>query len=114
MCSAITKMSSLAVPTETPEVQPEAQPKAQPEAQPEVQPVGGLEDKPTDASDISKDVKKAVRTIIILFGPPGSGKGTHAPTIVAALDTPQPTSNDVSFRLVSRSFLVRFGRSRVF
>ena len=95
-----------AQPEAQPEAQPKAQPEAQPEAPPEVQPVGDLEDKPTDASDLNKDVEKEVRTIIILFGPPGSGKGTHAPTIVAALDTPQPTSNDVSFSVLTRVSVV--------
>lgn len=35
------------------------------------------------------------RTIIILFGPPGAGKGTHAPTIVQTLSTPQLSTGDM-------------------
>lgn len=33
--------------------------------------------------------------MIILFGPPGSGKGTHAPKIVEALGTPQLSTGDM-------------------
>ena len=32
---------------------------------------------------------------MILFGPPGSGKGTHAPTIVQALGIPQLSTGDM-------------------
>lgn len=35
------------------------------------------------------------RTIIILFGPPGSGKGTKAPFIVKALGIPQLSTGDM-------------------
>ena len=35
------------------------------------------------------------RTIIILFGPPGSGKGTKAPYIVQALGIPQLSTGDM-------------------
>jgi adenylate kinase len=35
------------------------------------------------------------RTIMILFGPPGSGKGTHGPKIEEALDIPQLSTGDM-------------------
>jgi len=37
----------------------------------------------------------APRIIMILFGPPGSGKGTHAPKIVARLGIPQLSTGDM-------------------
>lgn len=38
---------------------------------------------------------KLRRNIMILFGPPGAGKGTHAPKIVAKLDIPQLSTGDM-------------------
>jgi adenylate kinase len=35
------------------------------------------------------------RNIIILFGPPGSGKGTRAPYIVQELNIPQLSTGDM-------------------
>lgn len=35
------------------------------------------------------------RQILILFGPPGCGKGTHAPRIVETLDVPQLSTGDM-------------------
>eukprot|EP00294_Goniomonas_avonlea_P006826 CAMPEP_0114556604 /NCGR_PEP_ID=MMETSP0114-20121206/9378_1 /TAXON_ID=31324 /ORGANISM="Goniomonas sp, Strain m" /LENGTH=230 /DNA_ID=CAMNT_0001741821 /DNA_START=27 /DNA_END=719 /DNA_ORIENTATION=+ len=35
------------------------------------------------------------KKILILFGPPGAGKGTHAPKIEAALKTPQLSTGDM-------------------
>ncbi|KAJ8611378.1 hypothetical protein CTAYLR_006491 [Chrysophaeum taylorii] len=35
------------------------------------------------------------RSIIILFGPPGSGKGTHAPKIVEEIGAPQLSTGDM-------------------
>ena len=32
---------------------------------------------------------------MILFGPPGAGKGTHGPKIKEALDTPQLSTGDM-------------------
>merc|ERR1719198_1728422 len=38
---------------------------------------------------------KKERTIMILFGPPGAGKGTHAPKIVDRCGTPQLSTGDM-------------------
>lgn len=67
-------------------------------------------EKPADASDLV-DLESAKleiakyrqqlaavsskRTIIILFGPPGAGKGSHAPSIVELLGTPQLSTGDM-------------------
>ena len=40
-------------------------------------------------------VSMSARKIMILFGPPGAGKGTHAPKIVDALDIPQLSTGDM-------------------
>merc|ERR1719388_653815 len=44
------------------------------------------------------ETKKALsirRNILMLFGPPGAGKGTHAPKIVDALKAPQLSTGDM-------------------
>mmetsp|Transcript_117449 Transcript_117449/g.184708 ORF Transcript_117449/g.184708 Transcript_117449/m.184708 type:complete len:504 (-) Transcript_117449:57-1568(-) len=41
------------------------------------------------------------RKVVILFGPPGSGKGTHAPKIVATLAIPQLSTGDMLRAAVS-------------
>jgi len=40
-------------------------------------------------------VRRAQRNVLILFGPPGAGKGTHAPKIVARLGIPQLSTGDM-------------------
>ena len=39
--------------------------------------------------------RKMGRSILILFGPPGAGKGTHAPKIVSELSIPQLSTGDM-------------------
>ena len=40
-------------------------------------------------------MKKKRRSILVLFGPPGAGKGTHAPKIVEKLGIPQLATGDM-------------------
>merc|ERR1719252_117418 len=40
-------------------------------------------------------MSEAKRQILILFGPPGAGKGTHAPKIVDTYKTPQLSTGDM-------------------
>lgn len=42
------------------------------------------------------------RNILVLFGPPGAGKGTHAPKIVERLGTPQLSTGDMLREAVSK------------
>lgn len=42
------------------------------------------------------------RTILMLFGPPGAGKGTHAPKIVEKLATPQLSTGDMLREAVAK------------
>merc|ERR1719482_2282036 len=49
-------------------------------------------------TDVWGETKKALsirRNILMLFGPPGAGKGTHAPKIVEALKYPQLSTGDM-------------------
>merc|ERR1719188_2786469 len=45
--------------------------------------------------DTAKALKIPCRKILMLFGPPGAGKGTHAPKIVEALGSPQLSTGDM-------------------
>jgi adenylate kinase len=42
------------------------------------------------------------RMVMMLFGPPGAGKGTHAPKIVSALQTPQLSTGDMLREAVAK------------
>merc|ERR1719390_118358 len=41
------------------------------------------------------------RTVVIMFGPPGAGKGTHAPKIVETCKIPQLSTGDMLREAVS-------------
>merc|ERR1712224_739604 len=45
---------------------------------------------------------RSLGVVIILFGPPGAGKGTHAPKIVDLLGTPQLSTGDLLREAVAK------------
>merc|ERR1719201_2379468 len=47
-------------------------------------------------------LSRPARQILMLFGPPGAGKGTHAPKIVEALKTPQLSTGDMLREAVAK------------
>eukprot|EP00658_Telonema_sp_P-2_P040076 TRINITY_DN28678_c0_g1_i1.p1 TRINITY_DN28678_c0_g1~~TRINITY_DN28678_c0_g1_i1.p1 ORF type:complete len:290 (-),score=104.73 TRINITY_DN28678_c0_g1_i1:357-1226(-) len=47
------------------------------------------------ASTSPRDDAPSNRSIMILFGPPGAGKGSHAPKLVEAYKTPQLSTGDM-------------------
>merc|ERR1719482_894199 len=56
-------------------------------------------------TDVWGETKKALsirRNILMLFGPPGAGKGTHAPKIVDKLKTPQLSTGDMLREAVAK------------
>ena len=58
-------------------------------------PAPAAEAAPAPAAEAAAAPPAAGRTIMILLGPPGSGKGTHAPKIVEALGIPQLSTGDM-------------------
>jgi len=48
-----------------------------------------------DAAKKEEDTKEAKEMCIILVGPPGAGKGTHAPKLVELLDVPHLSTGDM-------------------
>jgi len=53
------------------------------------------------ARKAEKKKRKEKRKIVVLFGPPGAGKGTHAPAIVQKLAIPQLATGDMLRAAVS-------------
>ena len=50
------------------------------------------------------------KTVMILFGPPGAGKGSQAPKIVDTLSIPQLSTGDMLRAAVAAGSEVGFGR----
>lgn len=64
----------------------------------------GLQQKNTEPKPEEKYLENSVkkRNILILFGPPGSGKGTYAPYAVSELGIPQLSTGDMLRDAVSK------------
>jgi len=56
---------------------------------------------------------KQGRVIVMLFGPPGAGKGTHAPKIVDRLGTPQLSTGDMLREAVAKGTPVGLAAKKV-
>jgi len=60
-----------------------------------------------------KEKKKGGRKVMILFGPPGAGKGTHGPKIEARMESPSLSTGDMLREAVSKGTEVGLAAKKI-